>query len=288
MHNKAIQNITNQFITAIEKGTINGTWQRPWQVGLNGMPHNPVSDKPFTGTNALILLMSGGGHWATYKQWKTIGAQVEKGERSTSVLRPVIIKDKDNPELSKLIGFQGYSVFSADQVSGYTPETFEKPSIDFIDQDNVEQFVGATKATIEHDPNGASGAFYSPSKDLINMPEKPLFHSPTDYYSTLLHELAHWSGHKSRLDRELNTSRFGDEAYGFEELIAEFTSTFLCAHLGVHQGFRDNHAKYLKSWLRVLKNDSKALTAAASKAEQAYKFICKFSETSAKEKAKVA
>jgi antirestriction protein ArdC len=284
MHNKALQNITNQFITAIEKGTINGTWQRPWQVGLNGMPHNPVSDKPFTGTNALILLMSGGGHWATYKQWKTIGAQVEKGERSTSVLRPVIIKDKDNPELSKLIGFQGYSVFSSDQVSGYTPETFEKPSIDFIDQDNVEQFVGATKATIEHDPNGASGAFYSPSKDLINMPEKPLFHSPTDYYSTLLHELAHWSGHKSRLDRELNTSRFGDEAYGFEELVAEFTSTFLCARLGVHQGFRDNHAKYLKSWLRVLKNDSKALTAAASKAEQAYKFICKFSETSSQEK----
>jgi antirestriction protein ArdC len=284
MHNKAIQNITNQFITAIEKGTINGTWQRPWQVGLNGMPHNPVSDKPFTGTNALILLMSGGGHWATYKQWKTIGAQVEKGERSTSVLRPVIIKDKDYPELNKLIGFQGYSVFSADQVSGYTAETFEKPSIEFIDQDNVEQFVGATKAIIEHDPNGASGAFYSPSKDLINMPEKPLFHSPTDYYSTLLHELAHWSGHKSRLDRELNTSRFGDEAYGFEELVAEFTSTFLCAHLGVHQGFRDNHAKYLKSWLRVLKNDSKALTAAASKAEQAYKFICKFSETSSQEK----
>jgi antirestriction protein ArdC len=117
------------------------------------------------------------------------------------------------------------------------------------------------------------------------MPAKELFTSEQEYYSTLLHELSHWSGHESRLDRDLNTGRFGEEAYAFEELVAELSSTFLCAHLDVHQGYQDNHAKYLKSWLKVLKSDTKALMTAASQAQKAFDYLCKFSQAEAVEAA---
>ena len=272
----ATQVITQQFIDAIESGMVSGKWVRPWALGPNGFPTNAVTGKQYSGTNAVMLLIAGGGEWATYKQWQSIGAQVRKGEKATKILRPIIKKDPSGLEDDKVIGFTGASVFAADQVDGYTAQVIEPKQ--FNDHALAEAFVAATGADIRHNVDGDRGAYYVPSADFINMPTKELFHGETEYYSTLLHELSHWTGHESRLDRELNTGRFGNEAYAFEELVAELASTFLCAHLGVHQGYQDNHARYLKSWLRVLQNDSKALMTAASQAERAYKFLCAFSE----------
>ena len=272
----ATQAITQQFIDAIESGMVNGSWVRPWAVGPNGFPTNATTGKEYTGTNAIMLLIAGGGEWATYKQWQSIGAQVRKGERSVKILRPIIKKDPAGLEDDRVIGFAAASVFSADQVEGYTAKTVEPK--DFNDHAMAEAFVTATGADIRHTDNGDKGAYYVPSRDFIHMPSKGLFNGETEYYSTLLHELSHWTGHESRLDRELNTGRFGNEAYAFEELVAELASTFLCAHLGVHQGYQENHARYLKSWLKVLKDDSKALMTAASQAERAYKFLCAFGQ----------
>ena len=272
--------IAQKFIDAIQNGTVDGTWVRPWNVGDNGMPHNPVSDKPFTGTNAFILLTNGGGQWATFKQWKKLGAQVLKREDvgpGTHVLRPIIKKDPANPlDDGVLLGFKPYVVFSANLVSGYEAPVIEKPEFDFQSIERAEKFIKATGASIRYDEVGVRGAYYSPGMDSINMPAKSLFKSEEGFYSTICHELAHWSGHESRLDRKLNHGRFGDEAYSFEELVAEFTSTFLCAHLGVHQGFRDNHAKYLKSWVKVLKDEPTALTSAASMADKAFNYLKTF------------
>ena len=285
MNNEAINSITQQFIFAIESGMAdNGKWERPWQMGPDGFPTNPLTDYRYTGTNAFILLLNGGGYWATYNQWRKLGAQVLKREDvggGRRILRPVIKKDPEGLLDDRVIGFQPYYVFSSHQVKGW-----EAPSVDvenrpeFVDLTNAENFVSATGAKVVHSGESQrESAFYVPSKDYINMPDKTLFDDSEGYYSTLLHELAHWSGHESRLDRELNTGRFGNEAYAFEELVAELASTFLSAHLGVHQGFRANHAKYLKSWLVVLKNDSKALMTAASQAEKAFQYLDKLAAT---------
>ena len=171
--------IAQKFIDAIQNGTVDGTWVRPWNVGDNGMPHNPVSDKPFTGTNAFILLMNGGGQWATFKQWKKLGAQVLKREDvgpGTHVLRPIIKKDPANPlDDGVLLGFKPYVVFSANQVSGYEAPVIEKPEFDFQSIERAEKFIKATGASIRYDEVGVRGAYYSPGMDSINMPAKSLF-----------------------------------------------------------------------------------------------------------------
>jgi antirestriction protein ArdC len=268
--------ITQQFIDAIEGGMLEGKWVRPWQNTGDGFPTNALTGRPYSGTNAFMLLIAGGGQWATYKQWQELGAQVRKGEKSTKILRPIIKKDPAQIKEDMLIGFSAASVFSATQVDNYNAPSIEPKT--FEDSAEAEAFIVATGAELMHSQDGSRGAFYVPSADYINMPAKELFTSEQDYYSTLLHELSHWSGHESRLDRGLNTSRFGEEAYAFEELVAELSSTFLCAHLGIHQGYQDNHAKYLKSWLKVLKSDTKALMTAASQAEKAYKHLRQYSE----------
>ena len=255
---------------------LEGKWVRPWQNTGDGFPTNALTGRPYSGTNAFMLLIAGGGQWATYKQWQELGAQVRKGEKSTKILRPIIKKDPAQIKEDMLIGFSAASVFSAAQVDNYSAPSIEPKT--FEDSAEAEAFIVATGATLMHSQDGSRGAFYVPSADYINMPAKELFTSEQDYYSTLLHELSHWSGHESRLDRDLNTSRFGEEAYAFEELVAELSSTFLCAHLGIHQGYQDNHAKYLKSWLKVLKSDTKALMTAASQAEKAYKHLRQYSE----------
>jgi antirestriction protein ArdC len=283
MKQDAQQVITQQFIDAIEGGMLEGKWVRPWQNTGTGFPINALTGRPYSGTNAFMLLIAGGGQWATYKQWQQLGAQVQKGQTSTKILRPIIKKDPAQIEADKLIGFSTASVFSASQVEG-----FEAPIVEpgtFEDSTQAESFVVATGAALNHSQDGSRGAYYVPSADYINMPAKELFISEQEYYSTLLHELSHWSGHESRLDRGLNSTRFGEEAYAFEELVAELSSTFLCAHLDVHQGYQDNHAKYLKSWLKVLKNDSKALMTAASQAQKAFDYLCKFSQAEAVEAA---
>ena len=273
--------ITQQFIDAIESGMVKGSWVRPWALNAStGFPSNALTGKAYSGTNALVLLMAGGGEFATYKQWQEKGAQVMKGSKSIKILRPLIKKDLKK-EKDSLIGFTTASVFSASQVEGYQAPSFEPKA--FNDSLEAESFISASGASIRHNQEGR--AYYVPALDAITMPHKVVFNTEQDYYSTLLHELSHWTGHESRLDRGLNTSRFGEEAYAFEELVAELSSTFLCAHLGIHQGYQDNHAKYLKSWLKVLKDDSKALMTAASQAQKAFDYLGKFSQAEAVEAA---
>ena len=240
----------------------------------NGKGHD------FTGFNALWLYMlHGGGYFATYKQWKHTGAQVNRGAKGISVLRPVFKKEKytkvDGSEAERdvLVNYAVYTVFSSDDVTGW--EAPELPTIDFTPVQAVERLVTATGAEISHT---GSKAFYMPSEDRIQMPRPETFFTVEDYYATLLHELAHWSGHKTRLDRDQNTNRFGSNAYAFEELIAETAATFLCARLGINQGMyiRDNHIKYIKGWLEIMRGDSKALSTACSKAQAVTNYLLGF------------
>jgi antirestriction protein ArdC len=262
--------ITQKFITAIEAGVSNtGSWVRPWQrLATEGAAVNAKTGKEYRGMNALILSLSGCQHWAGYGQWAEKGCQVRKGEKGTAILAPLLKKDNKTGE-NVLFGFRGVSVFSSEQVDGWvepvapTTRTVEPVAAAVALIDN-------SGASIQH---GGDSAHYVPSMDYIQLPHMTAFSSPEGYYGTALHELTHWTGHKSRLDRELNTGRFGDEAYAFEELVAELSSAFLCATTGVHMGYMDNHARYLAGWLRVLKNDSKALMTAAAQAQKAHDYL---------------
>jgi antirestriction protein ArdC len=176
---------------------------------------------------------------------------------------------------SRLLFTRGYSVFNAAQVDGYMPK---------VDADTpIEQRIGHAEdffmripAKVAHLGNRA---FYSPADDTITLPSFEAFFTPVDYYSTRAHETGHWTSHASRCNRELGR-RFGDQAYSVEELIAELTAAFAMAHLGLSAEPRPDHARYIASWLRVLKADKRAIFTAASKAQQAADFMIQMSERS--------
>ena len=289
------QRVTDQIIAALEAGA--DRWKMPWHTtGIENAvrPVNAVSKKPYRGVNTLALWIAGSeqgyqsNEWATYKQWQEKGAQVRKGEKSSTVVFWKI-NDKDEADetsegsngnsgdeaedSSRRILARGYFVFNASQVDGYTPPPLPQiePTTVQGNERNalVEAFFSATGASVQH---GGNRAFYRPSSDHIQMPFFDAFFEPVDYYSTLGHETVHWTSAQTRLDRDL-TGRFGSEAYAAEELVAELGAAFLCADLGLTNTPRPDHAAYVSSWLKVLKSDNRAIFTAASKAQQAADYL---------------
>jgi antirestriction protein ArdC len=242
-------------------------------------PINVTSKKPYRGINTVCLWAAAQakgyerGEWATYQQWQERGAQVRKGEKATTVVFWKFASDshesqdgegEQHASTSRLLFTRGYSVFNAAQVDGYAPKPDpDRPIIERIEQ--ADAFFQRIGATVKH---GGNQAFYAPATDHIQMPPMQAFHNSTGYYSTLAHEHTHWTAKADRCDRQLG-KRFGDSAYGAEELIAELGAAFTCAHLDLSTEPREDHAAYIASWLKVLKADSRAIFTAASKAQQA-------------------
>jgi antirestriction protein ArdC len=281
-HSDIYSRVTQNIITAIEKGA--GDWQMPWHQAGSGLnrPNNINTGNHYRGINILNLWVSAQaqgfstGTWGTYKQWKEKDCQVRKGEKSSLVIfyKTDEIENTDGELETRYIARASY-VFNADQVDGYEAPPAPEPENPVEILDNVEQFIKHTSATIKHTGNSA---FYRPADDSITMPEQSRFlgsktSTATEaYYSTLLHELSHWTGAKHRLDRTFG-KRFGDNAYAVEELVAELGAAFLCADLGITVEPRQDHAAYLENWLTVLKADKKAIFTAASQAAKAADFL---------------
>ena len=208
------------------------------------------------------------GTWATYKTWATHGCQVRRGEHGTHIVlwkqteRPDPT-DEDKPKRSLLA--RSFVVFAAEQVDGADrfTTTDERASSERIEQ--ADAYFAAIGADIVH---GGSHASYSPALDKIRLPHPDQFDRTTDYYSTSAHEHTHWTGHTSRLARDL-TGRFGDRRYGAEELVAELGAAFWCAQFGLEQATRNDHAAYLGDWLAILSADPRALVSACSHAQRA-------------------
>ena len=164
----------------------------------------------------------------------------------------------------KRILARGYCVFNVAQVDGYNPpKVSELSAKERIAQ--ADNFFVALGADIRH---GGDRAYYSPTTDHIQMPPFEVFKNPAAYYGVLAHEATHWSGAKHRLNRQLS-DRFHEEAYAAEELVAELGAAFLCAELGIANEPRPDHAAYVASWIKVLKNDNRAIFTAASRAQEA-------------------
>ena len=277
------QTVTDSIIAMLEAGV------KPWAPGHNakdcGLPVIPTRacGKAYRGINVALLWgaaeMKGYRHqtWMTFNQAKELGGCVRKGEKATPVVYWGTFKvqaddadDSGDDGKSRMFA-KGYSVFNIEQIDGlparfYEPATVE-PSETRIAK--ADAWAVATGADIRH---GGSQAYYSPKGDYVQVPPFAAYAEPERYYSTLSHELTHWSGAKARLDRTFGR-RFGDQAYAFEELVAEMGAAFSCARLGIENETREDHASYLASWLRVLRSDKRAIFTAASKAQAACDYL---------------
>jgi antirestriction protein ArdC len=277
MNQDLYQTVTDQVLSLMQ--THGSDWVRPWTG--TGIPVNALTGQEYQGSNILMLGIASfakgyeTGYWATYRQWQTLGAQVRRGESSTVGIffKPLVREDEEGKE-RKIPMLRAFRVFNAAQVQGWEPPVIEHQG----EAERVEAadaFVANTQANIRH---GGHGAFYTPGEDRIAMPSRAGFtgtstSSATEaYYGTLLHELGHWTGHPSRLARDLS-GRFGSATYAGEELVAELTSAFLCAHLGISASPREDHAQYLNAWMLKLKEDKRAFLTAASAAQAAADYL---------------
>jgi antirestriction protein ArdC len=216
--------------------------------------------------------------WMTFRQAKELGANVRKGERGELVVyfNTVTLTEQDaetGEELEHAIPFmKGYTVFNVEQIDGLPSHYYQlaEPVLDPVQRlDHAEHFFTATGVTIRH---GGNQAYYMIGSDRIQMPPFESFRDAESYYATLAHETTHWTRHPSRLDRDFGRKRRGDEGYAQEELVAELSSAFLAADLGLELEPREDHTAYIENWLKVLRQDKRAIFTAAH-AQRAVDFL---------------
>jgi antirestriction protein ArdC len=280
MSNAIYESITNKIIAELETGA--APWVKPWRADSTA-DHNLVSKKPYSGVNRLILGMAGMQYssdtWATYKQISEAGGNVRKGEKGTHIVffKPVTKETQTangQTETESFAVIKSYCVFNASQCDGLELPTPASEPTEFTAIELAEQRIAKTGAIVSH---GGDAAFYMPSADRIQLPNRPTFATPANYYATAFHELIHWSGADHRLNRNLSKGRFGNPAYAFEELVAELGAAFLCQDHAIDGELR--HAGYIGSWLKALRDDKTAIFKAAALAQKAADYVNKLDAT---------
>ena len=287
------QQITDKIISLMEQGGLKGLKRWSKDAAGAGIPINASTGKPYSGANVLVLWIEAQERaysvqkWLTYKQAAAMGGQVRKGEKSVVCAYWSMIERKDKKGKGsddddesggkgQVLMCKPFFLFNVAQIDGLPAECYQGPakaerfSHDPIE--NAESLIAASGAAIRY---GYEGAFFSPKADFIGMPDKDRFYSGEAYYATLQHELTHWTGSESRLNREFG-KRFGDSAYAFEELIAELGAAFLAAHVGFIDATIEGHADYLDHWLDVLRKDKGAIFTAAKHANEAADYLLAF------------
>lgn len=268
------QTITDKIVTALETASA-ADWRCPWHRRGGGLPVNAKSGKPYRGINVLSLWAAdqvagyGDARWATYRQWSELGGQVRRGEKSSLVVfyKDYAGVDEDGDPEKRFVARASFA-FNASQVEGIAPAEALPPG-GFEPIEVAEHTIEATGARIDHQGEMAA---YIPSQDRIVMPPRDRFRDADGYYSTIFHELGHWTGAKGRLDRDLS-GRFKTASYAAEELIAELTSAFVSAGLGLASEPHQQTASYIAGWISLLRADKRALFTAAAQASKAADFL---------------
>ena len=282
------QAVAEKLLRLLQEGT--APWQKGWEPGEPGalLPMNPMTGKRYQGINAIQLMSQGHAdrRWLTYKQAAAMGAQVGKGEKGTPIQywkfseahektdalgNPVRDAQgrrvREDQPLERPRVFMAI-VFNAVQIDGLAPmppqRAAEWPSLD-----RAEQLLRTSGATLVH--AAQNRAFYRPATDSIHLPHQAQFATAAAYYATALHELGHWTGHPSRLNRDLSHP-FGSVGYAREELRAEIASTILGSALGLGHD-PAQHASYVGSWIKILQNDPLEIFRAAADAEKIQRFV---------------
>ena len=278
--------ITSQIIAELEAGCL--PWVQPWDAGQAavGLPYNVISGRRYSGINILTLwhavLSRGfrGNGFLTFRQALALGGTVRRGERGTGVVytrragagvsEPRV--DGEGEEKGGFAFLKRFTVFSVDQCDGL-PDQYHvaaAPIPEGLILPHAEALIAATGADVRI---GGASAYYSPRHDFVAVPSPDDFYEPINWHRTAFHELGHWTGHASRLDRD-QTGSFGSKSYGHEELIAEMAGAFVCAALGIAPTVR--HADYIGSWLEIIREDHRAILRAASAASKAADYLLAF------------
>jgi antirestriction protein ArdC len=281
MASNVYEKVFAKVVEAMEQGT--APWIKPWQGGLS-MPYNAVTGRQYSGGNVLALWAAGmpygSNGWLTFKQAIAEGCVVREGEKGTPVffMSQATKKTPEDDEEAKGRYFfaKGFTVFNVEQLADLEEGAVAKlrakhetaaPVSQFERIEEAERVAKATGASVQH---GGPSACYIPSLDVIRMPEADKFSTADGYYSTLFHELAHWTGHETRLKR-LTPARFGSPDYAFEELVAELGAAFVCGSLGIENVGQS--AAYFKNWAKACREMPDLLPRAASYANKAAAYV---------------
>ncbi|AKH18973.1 ArdC family protein [Sphingomonas sanxanigenens] len=284
----AAAEITNLIIRKLEEGV--PPWRRPWRMSAGAGQPLRHCGTPYSGINRLYLwaIADARGYaspyWMTARQAEQLGGRVRRHEQgSVSVFFSRMTRDERNPStgetVSRLIRFlRSHVVYAADQIDGL-PDQYRiereipTPLAPSERQNAIDRFFSAIPSTVRH---GGNEAFYHPTADYIQMPHRHMFRSADLHASTLAHEHIHWTANRNRLARAFG-KRFGDNAYAFEELVADVGAGLVCADLGLPNEIHDSHASYLASWLSVMKADKTAIITAAAHADRAWQLLRSYS-----------
>lgn len=280
--------ITDRIIAELEAGRL--PWVQPW--GTSGvaaplaLPKNAATSRRYSGINVLILWGAvvergyAGQSWLTFRQALALGGSVRKGERGTTVVYADRFipgeerqRAQETGEDARAIHFlKRFTVFNVEQCDGLPPElaATAPPADTSLIEPRVQALIATSGADLRI---GGERAYYDVHGDFIRVPPPQAYFQSIDWHRTALHELGHWTGHASRLGREIANS-FGSKKYAQEELVAEMTAAFTCAALGIVPTVR--HADYIGSWLEVLREDNRAIVRAASAASKAAEFLLAF------------
>jgi antirestriction protein ArdC len=282
------QEITDKIVAELEAGRV--PWVQPWggtaTTAPLGMPMNGATGRRYSGINVIILWTAvvergfSGQSWLTFRQALGLGGHVRRGEQGTSVVyadrfipddeRRRAEEDGDEPQAIPFL--KRFTVFNTDQCEDLPADltSVPPPPPDGLILPQAEELIRATGADLRV---GGERAFYVPGEDYIQVPPPSAYFEPVNWHRTALHELGHWTGAGHRLARDLS-GPFGSALYAREELVAEMTSAFLCASLGIVPTVR--HADYIGSWLEVLREDNRAIVRAASAASKAADYLLGF------------
>jgi len=273
--------ITQRIIAALEAGV--APWVKPWDAkeashygAGDALPFNGSTGRHYSGINVILLWLfgpQGTPAYVTYKQATAIGAQVRAGSKGYRIVyassyEKAKVTDSGAVERESYFFLKRHTVFHLSQIDNLPADYEAKQPDEYatLDDSAFNAWVSSTGAIIRP---GGSGASYMPYCDAIGMPPLQTFKTPDDYKATLLHELVHWTGHKSRLARELKTS--WSHAYAREELVAEMGAAFLCARHGITAQLQ--HAEYIGHWVKCLREDNKAIFRAAAAAQKAADYL---------------
>lgn len=296
MKKEYAEEVAARIVEQLEQGT--APWQKPWQPGELRLPYNPTTGKEYKGMNSMWLSMQGHAdpRWMTYNQASAEGGQVRKGSKGTHIVywkfseerkqtdeqgRPVIDPETGkqktiNVQLERPRSFMAV-VFNASQIDGLPPLEVRPLMPEPERHARAEAILANSGASIQHVPGDR--AYYRPSTDSITLPERNQFPAADAYYATALHELGHWTGHPSRLDRDLSHP-FGSEGYAREELRAEIASLMLGERLDIGHD-PGQHVAYVGSWIKALKEDPKEIFRAAADAERIAGYVMGFEQEQA-------
>ena len=286
--------ITDNIIAELEAGRV--PWVQPWGTAAAkaplGLPKNASTHRQYSGINVLLLWGAviergfSGQSWLTFRQALSLGGNVRKGERGTTVVYADRFVPEDEKRRARETGedaqaipfLKRFTVFNTDQCENLPDDlaTAAPPVPTGLIEPRVEALIAATGIDFRI---GGNRAFYVPAHDYVQVPPPQAYFESINWHRTALHEMGHATGHVSRLGRDFSGS-FGSKKYAFEELIAEINAAFCCASLGIAPTVR--HADYIASWLDVLREDDRAIVRAASQAGKAADWLLAFTPEDAK------